>query len=46
MKGDHKFSFDKVFGPDSRQVDVFQEVAVPTVDGVLNGFNGTIFAYG
>ncbi len=33
-------------GPDSRQVNVFEEVAAPVVKGVLDGYNGTIFAYG
>ena len=58
MAGTHSFSFDRVFGPNVRQVDVFHEVAKPIVDGnlqhevsntkigVLNGFNGTVFCYG
>ena len=33
--GTHSFSFDRVFGPDVRQVDVFEEVAKPVVDGNL-----------
>ena len=33
MAGTHSFSFDRVFGPDVRQVDVFGEVARPVVDG-------------
>ena len=44
--GHHQFTFDAIFGPDSKQVDVFQEVAAPVVQGVLDGYNGTIFAYG
>jgi hypothetical protein len=35
MSGTHSFSFDRVFGPDVRQVDVFEEVAKPVVDGNL-----------
>ena len=46
MVGRHDFTFDACFGPDSRQVDVFTEVAAPTVRGVMEGYNGTIFAYG
>lgn len=46
INGNHKFSFDRVFGSEASQKDVFQEVAVPSVDGVFNGYNGTIFAYG
>ena len=37
--------FDKVHGPDSSQLDVYNSVA-HIVDGVFYGLNGTIFAYG
>uniref|UniRef100_UPI00358FEA2C kinesin-like protein KIF3A n=1 Tax=Myxine glutinosa TaxID=7769 RepID=UPI00358FEA2C len=40
------FTFDTVFGPDSKQVDVYNLTARPIVDSVLEGYNGTIFAYG
>jgi kinesin family protein 11 len=40
------YSFDKVFGPESGQNVVFQEVVVPMLDEVLMGYNCTIFAYG
>ncbi|ESP00097.1 hypothetical protein LOTGIDRAFT_213295 [Lottia gigantea] len=40
------FTFDIVFGPDCKQVDVYNVIARPVVDCVLEGFNGTIFAYG
>lgn len=40
------FTFDQVYGPDSKQVDVYNETARPIVDFVLEGYNGTIFAYG
>ena len=46
MVGQHNFTFDAIFGPDSRQVDVFEEVGAPVVKGVMDGYNGTIFAYG
>jgi hypothetical protein len=46
MIGKHNFTFDAIFGPESRQVDVFNQVAAPVVTGVLDGYNGTIFAYG
>ena len=45
-KGTHKFAFDAVFGGDCTQVEVFKEVAVPALDGVFQGYHGTIFAYG
>ena len=31
---------------DSRQADVFEFSIRPTVDDILNGYNGTVFAYG
>ncbi|KAM3576480.1 hypothetical protein VYU27_001644 [Nannochloropsis oceanica] len=41
-----KFSFDAVFGETSTQQQVYDMCAAPVVESVLNGFNGTIFAYG
>ena len=38
--------FERVFVPGETQAAVYQEVASDTVQDVLNGFNGTIFAYG
>jgi hypothetical protein len=35
MAGTHSFGFDRVFGPDVMQVDVFEEVAKPVVDGKI-----------
>eukprot|EP00937_MAST-01D_sp_MAST-1D-sp2_P003772 g3772.t1 len=40
------FTFDHVFPPDITQRDVYDTCAVSIVDSVLDGFNGTIFAYG
>ncbi|XP_064404188.1 kinesin-like protein KIF3A isoform X2 [Halichondria panicea] len=40
------FSFDSVFGFDAKQVDIYNETARPIVNSVLDGYNGTIFAYG
>ncbi|XP_050428326.1 kinesin-II 85 kDa subunit [Adelges cooleyi] len=40
------FMFDLVFNSDSKQLDVYNEVARPIVDKVFDGYNGTIFAYG
>jgi len=36
----------QVFGPKSQQQDVFNHAVVPLVSEVLDGYNGTIFAYG
>uniref|UniRef100_A0A8C5PQV2 Kinesin-like protein n=1 Tax=Leptobrachium leishanense TaxID=445787 RepID=A0A8C5PQV2_9ANUR len=40
------FTFDTVFGTDSKQLDVYNLTARPIIDSVLEGYNGTIFAYG
>ncbi|PVI04116.1 kinesin-domain-containing protein [Periconia macrospinosa] len=40
------FTFDRVFDMSSRQTDVFDYSIKPTVDDILNGYNGTVFAYG
>lgn len=42
----HDFAFDHVCGPEVAQSDLFEFAARPVVEGVLNGYNGTIFAYG
>lgn len=43
---DTRYAFDRVFGEDARQVDVFEDTTRPLLDGLLNGFNATVFAYG
>lgn len=40
------FTFDGVLDQSATQADVYREVAQPIVDGVLEGYNGTILAYG
>lgn len=40
------FTFDRVFGTNSKQVDVYKVVAAPLVEEVLAGYNCTVFAYG
>ncbi|KAK2795105.1 Kinesin heavy chain [Onygenales sp. PD_10] len=40
------FTFDRVFDMNSRQADVFDFSIRSTVDDILNGYNGTVFAYG
>lgn len=37
---------DYVFGTNSSNNDVFDNVVRPIVDATVNGFNGTVFAYG
>ena len=34
----------RVFDPDCMQKDIFDHVAQRTIDDILSGFNGTIFA--
>lgn len=43
---DRTFAFDKVFGPSSRQKELFEQSISPIVNEVLEGYNCTIFAYG
>lgn len=41
-----QFKFDYVFPPESPQEKVYDISAKPIVEAVLQGFNGTVFAYG
>ncbi|MFT7806870.1 kinesin-like protein KIF18A-like [Arapaima gigas] len=43
---DLKFVFDSVFAEDSTQADIFENSTKGILDGVLNGYNCTVFAYG
>ena len=40
------FFFDAVFGDRSAQERVYEVCGAPLVESVLQGYNGTIFAYG
>ncbi|XP_071846585.1 kinesin-II 85 kDa subunit-like [Apostichopus japonicus] len=40
------FTFDTVFAPGCKQTDVYNQTARPIVEAVMEGYNGTIFAYG
>lgn len=40
------FTFDAVYGDDSEQRAVFNDTGFPLVQSVLEGYNGTVFAYG
>lgn len=40
------YFFDNVFGDDSNQIDLYVDTARPIVEKVLEGYNGTILAYG
>ena len=41
-----KFEFDHIFFPETSQEEVFRIAAKPIIDDLLQGFNGTILAYG
>ncbi|XP_059837689.1 kinesin-like protein KIF3C isoform X2 [Hypanus sabinus] len=40
------FTFDAVYDHSSKQSELYDETVRPLVDSVLQGFNGTVFAYG
>ncbi|KAL7796609.1 P-loop containing nucleoside triphosphate hydrolase protein [Trichoderma ceciliae] len=40
------FTFDRIFDMSCKQQDIFDYSIRPTVDDILNGYNGTVFAYG
>ncbi|XP_030364470.1 kinesin-like protein KIF18B [Strigops habroptila] len=41
-----KFVFDRVFGEEATQEEVFQHTTSEVLDSVLNGYNCSVFAYG
>lgn len=41
-----KYQYDVVFGPEVTQQAVFERTTKPLLDGILDGYNGTVFAYG
>lgn len=43
---DIRYAFDRVFREDARQADVYEATTRPLLDGLLDGFNATVFAYG
>ena len=40
------YTFDHTFDTSARQVDVYNTAVMPIIESVLEGFNGTILAYG
>lgn len=44
-KKTHKFEFERAFGPESTQAEVFEDVQ-PLATSILDGYNVCIFAYG
>lgn len=43
---DKRFMFDRVFGHGARQTEVYEATAQPLLQGLLDGYNATVFAYG
>lgn len=44
-ENEKRFSFDRVFGPTTRQIDVYKGVVSPLISEVLMGYSCTVFAY-
>lgn len=40
------FSFDQCFGSKSPNDEIFNQILIPLLENLLNGFNVTVFAYG
>ncbi|CAK9815328.1 Centromere-associated protein E [Anthophora quadrimaculata] len=45
-RGDGGFCFDHIFDVNTSNLDVFDTIVKPIVNASVNGFNGTVFAYG
>ncbi|XP_012251601.2 kinesin-related protein 4 isoform X1 [Athalia rosae] len=45
-RGDYSYVFDHIFDTDTGNPQVYNTTVRPIVDAAVNGFNGTIFAYG
>ena len=41
-ESERTFTFDTVLGPDTKQVDIYNETARPIVESVLEGYNGEL----
>lgn len=41
-----QFTFDHSYGSDATQRTLYEDLAVPILNKALEGYNGTIFAYG
>ncbi|XP_013006069.1 centromere-associated protein E isoform X1 [Cavia porcellus] len=46
VDGSKSFNFDRVFHSNETTANVYEEIAVPIIDSAIQGYNGTIFAYG
>lgn len=41
-----QYAFDFAFDKEAQQSDIFQKTTKFLCDGILNGYNATVFAYG
>ncbi|XP_058424770.1 centromere-associated protein E-like isoform X2 [Diceros bicornis minor] len=46
VDGSKSFNFDRVFHSNESTKNVYEEIAVPIIDSAIQGYNGTVFAYG
>ncbi|PNJ84336.1 CENPE isoform 5, partial [Pongo abelii] len=46
VDGSKSFNFDRVFHGNETTKNVYEEIAAPIIDSAIQGYNGTIFAYG
>ncbi|XP_012292008.2 centromere-associated protein E isoform X1 [Aotus nancymaae] len=46
VDGSKSFNFDRVFHSNETTKNVYEELAAPIIDSAIQGYNGTIFAYG
>ena len=44
--GAKELTYDGVYGPEADQQGVYDEVGAPILDAVMQGYNGTVLAYG
>ena len=45
-RGAVRYDFDGVFNHKTTQIEIFEKSVKGIVQGVMEGFNGTVFAYG
>ena len=43
---EQQFFFDHVFGKNTSQQEIYTKTTKPLLDGIIEGFNATVFAYG
>lgn len=43
---DMRYAFDHIFDESATQREVYEQTSRPLLDGIFEGFNATVFAYG